>query len=67
MTIRAGCCVIDRAYRLTTFVITSYSIHYTKLYDGEGDWKTSALVRIMKVMGTNMPGGNSFMERNNFV
>ncbi len=31
-------------------------------FGGEGDWKTSALVRIMKVMGTNMPGGNSFME-----
>lgn len=31
-------------------------------FGGEGDWKTSALVRLMKVMGANMPGGNSFME-----
>ena len=31
-------------------------------YGGEGDWKTSALVRAMKVMGTGLKGGNSFME-----
>jgi L-arabinose isomerase len=31
-------------------------------FGAEGDWKTSALVRLMKVMGANMPGGNSFME-----
>jgi L-arabinose isomerase len=31
-------------------------------FGGEGDWKTSALVRVMKVMGTGLPGGNSFME-----
>lgn len=31
-------------------------------FAGEGDWKTSALVRAMKVMGTGLPGGNSFME-----
>jgi L-arabinose isomerase len=31
-------------------------------FGGEGDWKTSALVRAMKVMGTGLPGGNSFME-----
>lgn len=31
-------------------------------FGGEGDWKTSALVRAMKVMGSNLPGGNSFME-----
>ena len=31
-------------------------------FGGEGDWKTSALVRAMKVMGSGMSGGNSFME-----
>jgi L-arabinose isomerase len=31
-------------------------------FGGEGDWKTSALVRAMKVMGTGLQGGNSFME-----
>lgn len=31
-------------------------------FAGEGDWKTSALVRAMKVMATGLPGGNSFME-----
>ena len=31
-------------------------------FGGEGDWKTSALVRAMKVMGVGLPGGNSFME-----
>ncbi len=31
-------------------------------FGGEGDWKTSALVRAMKVMGHGLPGGNSFME-----
>jgi len=31
-------------------------------FGGEGDWKTSALVRAMKVMGTGLNGGNSFME-----
>ncbi|MEO7311392.1 MAG: L-arabinose isomerase [Chitinophagaceae bacterium] len=31
-------------------------------FGGEGDWKTSALVRAMKVMGTGLTGGNSFME-----
>ncbi len=31
-------------------------------YGGEGDWKTSAMVRIMKVMASGLPGGNSFME-----
>lgn len=31
-------------------------------FAGEGDWKTTALVRAMKVMGTGLPGGNSFME-----
>lgn len=28
----------------------------------EGDWKHAALVRVMKVMGANKPGGTSFME-----
>ncbi len=31
-------------------------------FGGEGDWKTSALVRAMKVMGRGLQGGNSFME-----
>jgi len=31
-------------------------------FAGEGDWKTAALVRAMKVMGDGLPGGTSFME-----
>ncbi|HET6993562.1 MAG TPA: L-arabinose isomerase [Chitinophagaceae bacterium] len=31
-------------------------------FGAEGDWKTCALVRAMKVMGSGLPGGNSFME-----
>ncbi|MDO6809984.1 L-arabinose isomerase [Zobellia galactanivorans] len=31
-------------------------------FGGEGDWKTAALVRTMKVMGAGLEGGNSFME-----
>jgi len=31
-------------------------------FGGEGDWKTAALVRIMKVMAQGMEGGTSFME-----
>lgn len=31
-------------------------------FGGEGDWKTSALVRAMKVMANGLPGGTSFME-----
>ncbi|MFS0490677.1 L-arabinose isomerase [Leadbetterella byssophila] len=31
-------------------------------YGGEGDWKTSALVHVMKLMASGMKGGNSFME-----
>src|SRR5690606_22550118 len=31
-------------------------------FGGEGDWKTSALVRAMKVMGHGLKGGTSFME-----
>lgn len=31
-------------------------------FGGEGDWKTAALVRIMKVMAQGMKGGTSFME-----
>jgi L-arabinose isomerase len=31
-------------------------------FAGEGDWKTAALVRIMKVMAEGLPGGTSFME-----
>ncbi|SOE22298.1 L-arabinose isomerase [Spirosomataceae bacterium TFI 002] len=31
-------------------------------YGGEGDWKTSAMVRVLKVMASGLKGGNSFME-----
>lgn len=31
-------------------------------FGAEGDWKTAALVRAMKVMATGLEGGNSFME-----
>jgi L-arabinose isomerase len=31
-------------------------------FGAEGDWKTAALVRAMKVMSTGKPGGTSFME-----
>ncbi|MGV3639844.1 MAG: L-arabinose isomerase, partial [Adhaeribacter sp.] len=31
-------------------------------FGGEGDWKTAALVRAMKVMGSGLPGANAFME-----
>jgi len=31
-------------------------------FGGEGDWKTSALLRTMKVMGLGRPGGTTFME-----
>ena len=31
-------------------------------FAAEGDWKTCALVRAMKVMATGLKGGNSFME-----
>ena len=30
-------------------------------FAGEGDWKTAALVRAMKVMAAGLPGGTSFM------
>lgn len=31
-------------------------------FAGEGDWKTAALVRAMKVMGHGLKGANAFME-----
>jgi len=31
-------------------------------FGAEGDWKTAALVRAMKVMALGLPGGTSFME-----
>jgi L-arabinose isomerase len=31
-------------------------------FGGEGDWKTAALVRVMKTMGAGLAGGTSFME-----
>ena len=31
-------------------------------FGAEGDWKTCALLRAMKVIGADLPGGTSFME-----
>jgi L-arabinose isomerase len=31
-------------------------------FGAEGDWKTAALLRAMKIMGAGRPGGTSFME-----
>jgi L-arabinose isomerase len=31
-------------------------------FGGEGDWKTAAMVRVMKVMNIGLEGGTSFME-----
>lgn len=31
-------------------------------FGAEGDWKTAAMTRIMKVMGASLKGGTSFME-----
>jgi L-arabinose isomerase len=31
-------------------------------FAGEGDWKTAALVRAMKAIAADLPGGTSFME-----
>ena len=31
-------------------------------FGAEGDWKTAAMVRAMKVMSSGLPGGTSFME-----
>lgn len=31
-------------------------------FGAEGDWKTAALVRAVKVMASGLPGGASFME-----
>ncbi|GAB3805302.1 L-arabinose isomerase [Spirosoma humi] len=31
-------------------------------FAGEGDWKTAAMVRTLKVMAAGLKGGNSFME-----
>jgi L-arabinose isomerase len=31
-------------------------------FGGEGDWKTSVMLRAMKVMANGLPGGTSFME-----
>ncbi len=31
-------------------------------FAGEGDWKTAAMVRIMKLMAADLAGGTSFME-----
>ena len=31
-------------------------------FGAEGDWKTAAMLRTMKIMSAGLPGGNSFME-----
>ena len=31
-------------------------------FGAEGDWKTAAMVRLMKIMAADMPNGTSFME-----
>ena len=31
-------------------------------FAGEGDWKTAALCRVMKLMASGLPGGTGFME-----
>ena len=31
-------------------------------FGAEGDWKTAALLRVMKAIGADLPGGTSFME-----
>jgi len=31
-------------------------------FGAEGDWKTAAMVRLLKVMASGLPGGTSFME-----
>ena len=31
-------------------------------FGAEGDWKTAALLRVLKVMAAGLPGGTSFME-----
>ena len=31
-------------------------------FGAEGDWKTAALLRAMKVMNSGLPGGTTFME-----
>ena len=31
-------------------------------FGAEGDWKTAALLRAVKIMGAGLPGGSSFME-----
>ncbi|HTR27854.1 MAG TPA: L-arabinose isomerase [Puia sp.] len=37
-------------------------MNYGYGFAAEGDWKTAALVRAMKTMGSGLAGGNSFME-----
>jgi L-arabinose isomerase len=43
-------------------IATQRLMAYGYGFGGEGDWKTAALVRIMKVMATGLRGGTSFME-----
>ena len=47
---------------------TNPNVHIGRLmaegigFGGEGDWKTSILVRTLKTMAAGLPGGTSFME-----
>lgn len=43
-------------------IATQRLMHSGFGFAAEGDWKTAALVRAMKVMATGLAGGNSFME-----
>ncbi|MDX9726288.1 MAG: L-arabinose isomerase [Bacteroidales bacterium] len=75
--IEAGMQRFLEAGRFTAFTTTFEDLHGLKQLPGlavqrlmekgygfgaEGDWKTSALVRSMKVMASGLPGGTSFME-----
>lgn len=75
--IEAGMRSFLQAGNFTAFTTTFEDLHGLKQLPGiavqrlmnegygfgaEGDWKTSALVRAMKVMSEGLPGGTSFME-----
>src|SRR3712207_8683879 len=60
--------MIRRPPRSTLFPYTTLFRSVQRLmadgygFGGEGDWKTSALLRILKVAAAGLPGGTSFME-----
>jgi len=75
--IEAGLRAFLRAGNFKAFTDTFENLHGLKQLPGlavqrlmadgygfgaEGDWKTAALVRAMKVMAAGLPGGTSFME-----